>query len=124
MDNLVKEYHASNLLLFKNKLGQQERFNALRREIWIVLREAPGNHEYIGFVDHWNSHIAQMVEDHKMVTNYIARPPSQPKKEPSTKKNELDEDDIRPKKKKLSESEKAMLLGDLKSFSKNFKFPA
>ena len=98
----------------------------------MVFRESPGSHEYTGFVNYWNSHVEQMIADQAMIDknlkSNIEKPPqlpnTGPKVRPSREEEEEDEDDIRPKKKKLTEAEKAMLLGDLKSFSRNFKFPA
>lgn len=64
---LVREYHDSLHLLFRSQLQQQEAFNSARNKIRMLLKEVGEDYYYIGFVEHWNTHIETLQRQHKQV---------------------------------------------------------
>lgn len=103
----------------------------------MILKEVGEDYHYIGFVEQWNKHVCQMLSDRNMI-NLALKDSSSGQIEtkeaskvekiviPSKEINEFEADEYltpdEPKpKKKLTAAEKNALLGDLKSFAKNFK---
>ena len=125
-------------LAFKSQLHQQEMFNSLRSKIRMVLKDTGEDYHYIGFVEYWNSHVETLMANRRTIEEKVkaelkervkSEQPKPVKVIPVQKERNKYEDEEfaidEPKpKKKMSEAEKASLLGDLRSFAKNFKFPS
>jgi FKBP-type peptidyl-prolyl cis-trans isomerase len=68
---LVHEYHESIHLVFKSRLHQQEAFNSMRCKVRMVLKELTEDYHYIGFVEHWNTHLETLQYRHAQIENRV-----------------------------------------------------
>jgi hypothetical protein len=61
------------MALFKSQIAQQESFNALRHKLRKVIKDTHQDYHYIGFVNHWNRHIQQSLQDRTAIQLLIRK---------------------------------------------------